>query len=117
MNTDAQNLNVCFRSLSIHLQPIDTTRMNDRQVQRLERRRQRNKQAAERCRIKRREKSSQIRQELTLLTRSNDELEQEVIRLRSEMQGLQQMLCNHHCHIGHSKEELIAMVSDLEASS
>lgn len=93
------------------LQPIDTSKMNGRQVQRLLKRRERNKAAAEKCRIKRREKSSQIRQELSLLTRSNDELEQELSRLRGEMQELQHLICTHHCQIGHSKEDLTEMVA------
>ena len=108
-----KTLFVCFLC---HLQPIDTTGMNDRQVKRIHKRRERNKVAAEKCRIKRREKSGQIRQEMSVLTRSNEELEQEVIRLRNEMQSLQQMLCTHQCSIGHSKEELSQMVADVVGS-
>lgn len=59
--------------------------------------REKNKIAAEKCRIKRREKTMQTRAEYEDYLEANENLEAEVQRLKEQRQVLQDLLDNHHC--------------------
>lgn len=91
-----------FFSLPVSVQPIDTTGMTKDQKERLYRRRERNKAAATRCRVKRRLKSRDIRQELVEFSASNEELERELLQLQEEKQKLEAMLAAH-AHVQHCR--------------
>ena len=94
--------------LCFPFQPIDTTRMTNEQVDRLKKRRDRNRAAATRCRVKRREKARNIRHELAEFTTANDELEREMIQLQEEKLKLEAMLAMHaqvqRCKIANEAE-------------
>lgn len=61
--------------------------------------REKNKVAAEKCRVKRREKVQQIRAEYDDYLEANESLEAEIQRLEEEKQLLQELLEKHHCVI------------------
>ena len=61
--------------------------------------REKNKVAAEKCRIKRREKTLQTRAEYEDYLETNENLEAEVQRLKELRQALQDLLDSHHCVI------------------
>ena len=61
--------------------------------------REKNKVAAEKCRIKRREKTLQTRAEYEDYLETNENLEAEVQRLKELQQALQDLLDSHHCVI------------------
>lgn len=65
----------------------------DRVVQK----REKNKVAAEKCRIKRRERTHEIRAEYDEYLEANEELESQIRKLREEQHALQELLDNHHC--------------------
>ncbi len=59
--------------------------------------REKNKLAAEKCRVKRREKVQQIRFEYDECLEANEALEAELAKLKEEKELLQNLLENHHC--------------------
>ncbi len=61
--------------------------------------REKNKLAAEKCRVKRREKVQQIRIEYDEYLEANEALEADLARLKEEKEMLQNLLENHHCVI------------------
>ena len=59
--------------------------------------REKNKVAAEKCRVKRREKVQQIRAEYDEFLEANEELESKIRQLKEEYCTLQDILENHSC--------------------
>ena len=59
--------------------------------------REKNKVAAEKCRIKRREKVEQTRAEYYDCQEANESLEAQIKQLKEEKQMLQKLLDTHHC--------------------
>ena len=59
--------------------------------------REKNKVAAEKCRIKRREHTQEIRVQYEEYLEANEELEGQIRELREEQRVLQELLENHGC--------------------
>ena len=59
--------------------------------------REKNKVAAEKCRIKRRERNHEIRVQYEEYLVANEELESQIRKLREEQRVLQELLDNHSC--------------------
>ena len=59
--------------------------------------REKNKVAAEKCRVKRREQNHEIRVEYEEYLVANEELESQIRKLREEERLLQELLDNHPC--------------------
>ena len=59
--------------------------------------REKNKVAAEKCRVKRREKVQQTRAEYEDYLEANESLEAEIRKLMEEKAMLQELLDNHNC--------------------
>ena len=59
--------------------------------------REKNKVAAEKCRVKRRENVQRIRSDYDECLEASEELEAQIRSLKEEHQLLQQLLENHHC--------------------
>lgn len=59
--------------------------------------REKNKVAAEKCRIKRREKMHHVRIEYEEYLESNETLESEIRKLQEERDHLEHLLKHHHC--------------------
>ena len=78
----------------LHLQlDLLSPDQRDRVIQK----REKNKVAAEKCRVKRREKVQQIRAEYEDYLEANEELESQIRQLREEYHTLQEVLENHAC--------------------
>ena len=67
------------------------------QRDRIIQKREKNKVAAEKCRVKRREKNHDIRMEYEEYLVANEELESQIRKLREEYRVLQELLDNHPC--------------------
>ena len=67
------------------------------QRERVIQKREKNKVAAEKCRVKRREKMQEIRAQYEDYLEANEELESQIRQLREEHRTLQQLLENHSC--------------------
>lgn len=67
------------------------------QRDRILQKREKNKVAAEKCRIKRRERNHEIRMQYEEYLVANEELESQIKKLREEHRVLQELLDNHHC--------------------
>lgn len=65
--------------------------------------REKNKLAAEKCRVKRREKVQKIRIEYDDLLEANEALEAELAKLNEEKEMIQNLLDNHHCLLKQTK--------------
>ena len=61
--------------------------------------REKNKIAAEKCRVKRRENVQRVRAEYDEYLEANEALESQIQRAKEEVQRLQELLDNHHCII------------------
>ena len=61
--------------------------------------REKNKIAAEKCRVKRRENVQRVRAEYDEYLEANEALESQIQRAKEEVQRLQELLDNHHCVI------------------
>ena len=61
--------------------------------------REKNKVAAEKCRVKRRQKVQQTRAEYDEYLEANEALEAEIQQLRELKEQLEEVLENHHCTI------------------
>ena len=61
--------------------------------------REKNKIAAEKCRIKRRENVQRVRAEYDEYLEANEALESQIQRAKEEVQRLQELLDNHRCVI------------------
>lgn len=59
--------------------------------------REKNKVAAEKCRVKRREKVQQMRAEYDEFLEANEALESDIQRLRELKEQLEEIMENHHC--------------------
>ena len=59
--------------------------------------REKNKVAAEKCRVKRREKMHQVRVEYEECLETNEALQAEIRRLREEEEKLHRLLKHHNC--------------------
>ena len=59
--------------------------------------REKNKHAAEKCRVKRREQIQHVRLEYDDYLESNEALEKEIKRLRDEKDQLEKLLTEHPC--------------------
>lgn len=59
--------------------------------------REKNKVAAEKCRVKRRERNQEIRAQYEDYLEANEELESQIKALREEYRNLQELLENHPC--------------------
>lgn len=59
--------------------------------------REKNKVAAEKCRVKRRERNQEIRAQYEDYLEANEELESQIRKLREEHRILQELLENHSC--------------------
>lgn len=67
------------------------------QRDRIIQKREKNKVAAEKCRIKRRERNQEIRVQYDEYLEANEELETQIKKLREEQRILQELLDNHAC--------------------
>lgn len=67
------------------------------QRDRIVQKREKNKVAAEKCRIKRRERNQEIRVQYDEYLEANEELEIQIKKLREEQRVLQELLDNHTC--------------------
>lgn len=81
-------------SFSLQLELLSPDQ-RDRVVQK----REKNKVAAEKCRVKRRERSLEIRAQYEDYLETNEELESQIRKLREEQRVLQELLENHTCVI------------------
>jgi len=59
--------------------------------------REKNKVAAEKCRIKRRENVQRVRAEYDEYLEANEALESQIQKAKEEVEMLQKLLDNHHC--------------------
>lgn len=59
--------------------------------------REKNKVAAEKCRVKRRERNQEIRAQYEDYLEANEELESQIRKLREEHRILQELLESHSC--------------------
>lgn len=82
--------NLCISSLQLEMLSPD---QRDRVLQK----REKNKVAAEKCRVKRRERNQEIRAQYEDFLEANEELESQIRKLREEHRVLQELLENHSC--------------------
>lgn len=82
-------LNSCSRSQLQYLSPDERDKVLHK--------REKNKVAAEKCRVKRREKVQQVRVEYEECLEANESLQSEIRRLREEEEKLEHLLKHHSC--------------------
>ena len=70
-------------------------------------RRERNKVAAAKCRLKRRTHAQTVRQQHEMLSKSNEELVRTIRSLESEVDELHAMLRNHACVLSDEKRAMV----------
>ena len=80
-------------------------------MQRLLRRRERNKIAASKCRRKTKEKAASIREQLDSTAALNAELQREVEQLRAEKARLERIVASHNCVLPGCGEEEPSIVT------
>uniref|UniRef100_UPI00358DF0C2 cyclic AMP-dependent transcription factor ATF-3-like n=1 Tax=Myxine glutinosa TaxID=7769 RepID=UPI00358DF0C2 len=71
-----------------NIRRFDKTPLSTEEEDRLRRRRERNKIAAEKCRNKKKQRTESLLQESEMLEAENTQLKSQIERLRSEMQNL-----------------------------
>ena len=79
----------------VHLVQVDLLNADERS--KVLQKREKNKVAAEKCRIKRREKVEQTRSEYYDCQELNESLETQVKQLKEERQMLEELLKSHRC--------------------
>ena len=92
MIVTTKSFNMLFFSVYLQIDMLSPDQ-RDRVIQK----REKNKVAAEKCRVKRRDKVQEIRGQYEDYLEANEELESQIRQLREEQRVLQELLENHSC--------------------
>ena len=92
---------ICYSSILVIMHYVlcflQLETLSPDQRDRVVHKREKNKVAAEKCRVKRREKNHEIRMQYEEYLVANEELESQIRKLREEYRDLQELVDNHPC--------------------